>query len=91
MNANSSITHDKAELVLQTDIGEVKVSATGQGVEIYLPGCGVKSQENGAPIYLDFWGSAPKLYVWADINEEDYTHGVAFGRALEAHRVSEEE
>lgn len=40
-----------------------------------------------APVYLEFVNGRPKLYVWANINQEDPTHVIDLRLAMESMRI----
>jgi hypothetical protein len=71
---------------IETPAGTVVVKGNDLGVEIGIRGYGVKTEDNGAPIYLDTFSELPMLYVWADINQEDATHKIDISKALESNR-----
>jgi len=55
--------------------------------EVYVPGCGSKVQDNAPIIYIEFEASGnPVMYIWADINQEDWTHRIELKDALESNR-----
>jgi hypothetical protein len=65
------------------------------GLEIYLDGYGTCAMApgRGAPIYLEIPpGEAdPKLFVWADIDQEDPTHAMSLKGARESDHISPQE
>lgn len=79
----------KPEEIQPKDIG---VTREGAGVCLSIPGYGDKTSADGhgAPILLTCGdGMPPKLYVWADINQEDPTHIIDLDEAQECRRVDD--
>ena len=72
-----------------------RVEVRHGGLEIYLDGYGVYTMNPGfgAPLYLEISpdDGHVRLYVWADINQEDYTHVIDLEAAREAVRKEAEE
>jgi len=54
-----------------TKIRKVRVTVETQGVCIQPEGTGVFDGADCGPIFLEFQGGKPVLYVWTDINGED--------------------
>lgn len=61
----------------------------GQYAEVAIPGCGMQTQDNGPVLYIEFENGKPVLYIWGDINSEDYTHHISLEHALESNRSNE--
>jgi hypothetical protein len=58
----------------------------GSWIDIFIEGYGQCNMPagTGAPIYLEVQDDGtPKLYVWADINQEDPTHIIDLSGAKE--------
>jgi hypothetical protein len=58
----------------------------GQYAEVTIPSCGTQTQDNGPVIFIEFENNKPILYIWADINQEDWTHRIELKDALEGNR-----
>lgn len=64
---------------------------TELGIEIGFDGYGIRngvrgSELSSAPIYIEFYQGEVVLYVWADINDEDYSHKISLEGARESNR-----
>jgi len=57
-----------------------------QSAELFVPGCGTKTQDDGAVVIIEFEDGNPIMYIWSDINSEDWTHRIDLSNALEASR-----
>ena len=62
----------------------------GLGIDISGYGDFGSSDGNGTPIFLDLSEDEPRLFVWADINEEDPTHIIPLDAAREDRRNEQE-
>lgn len=64
----------------------VRIVSVGAGLEILPHGLGLRSMQHGfgGPLFLEREGGVWKLYVWADINQEDPTHVIDLSGAAEA-------
>jgi len=60
-----------------------------QSAELFVPGCGAKTQDNGPVAFVEFQDGKPVLYIWSDINQEDWTHRIDLSDALESSREEE--
>ena len=58
-------------------------------MSLYFDGYGEFTAENhhGSPVYLELYDGVLKLYVWADINQEDPTHIIDLSGAKESNRA----
>lgn len=61
-----------------------------QSAELFIPGCGMKTQDDGAVVYVEIEDGTPIMYIWSDINSEDWTHRIDLTNALESSREEEE-
>lgn len=68
----------------------VKVEAVENGLFIQPAGTGTWDGDY-APILLEIVNGTPFLYVWADINQEDFTHKIDLTGALESSRKPDQE
>ena len=57
---------------------------------VMVPGCGAKNYPNGPIIQIEIEDSRPVLFVYADINQEEYTHKISLEHALESNRDEQE-
>jgi hypothetical protein len=76
---------DDPSIIQYTQVGNFKVAVNQvlNGLEIFIKGYGTTNEEPGmgGPLYLDLAAdneitdepSHPILYVWGDINDEDFT------------------
>lgn len=67
---------------------EVTMEGPGNGLAIH-PSMTGTSAGNFPPIYLEMVDGKLKLYVWADINEEEPTHKIELNGAFECARTRE--
>ena len=75
------------------DGGEIAVSivATEEHITIAFEGYGdrVSWPGHGRPILLELYNGVPRVVVWGDINQEDYTDIVTLAGAAESQREQE--
>lgn len=82
----------EAKLIDQDDTSKtlsVLVEAPGNGLLLLRPeGFGEKTalDGHGHPIALELYEGKVRLFVWADINQEDPTHTIDLSGALESNR-----
>jgi len=60
---------------------------------IVVPGCSKRSDpgENSPIIYIEIEHDEPVMYIYADINQDAWTHRIALKDALESHREEDTE
>jgi hypothetical protein len=80
---NSKITiHD-----LTTNApADIHISAGVNGLFVHPEGTGTHDGDCYAPILLEIIDGKPFLYVYADINQIDFTHRIDLSTALESNR-----
>lgn len=66
----------------------LRIVSIGSGVELLPYGLGLQAMAHGfgGPIYLEREAGRYKLYVWADINQEEPTHVIDLSGAAESQR-----
>ena len=62
-----------------------------QSVELKVPGCNRKCFDDAGVIVVEIKNGKPVLYVYSDINIEDWTYRIELRDALESNREPEEE
>ncbi len=67
-------------------------SATGSSrANITVPGCGTRTSEaEDAVLHVDIRNGEIKLYVWADINQENPTHIIDLSKAQLTNREAQD-
>lgn len=80
-----------SRLYAELDGHKVIVEATGDAIFLRLEGYGTAVENEGWPIRIDWFHGHPTVYIWADINQEDFTHEISLEQALEQepHSVGE--
>lgn len=59
-------------------------------VSVHIEGTGTSTETDGAPIIIEVGDDEkPRLIVWADINEENATHIIDMGGAMESNYKGE--
>lgn len=53
-------------------------------------GCKGMKRGEGFPAIFEWYEGKPWLYVWADINTEDFTHAIDLSGAMESERLPED-
>ena len=48
------------------------------------------AEGHGNPVLVEFVNGTPRVFVWADINQEDPTHMIDLSGALESNRTEED-
>ena len=77
--------HSHHGQVMRLPYGNIFPQTEDTYLDLVIEGFGTKAMPSGtsAPIYLEIQNGVPKLYVWADINEEDPTHIIDLSGAKE--------
>jgi len=63
--------------------GNVTIETSSSGISIRPHGTGTKTCEGGSPIWIERQNGEIRIYVWADINQEDPTHVISLNNAKE--------
>jgi len=58
-------------------------------LEVFVEGMSTLSEEQGAPIYLEYYEGKWWMRIWADINSQDPTHSIDMSGALDKARDAE--
>jgi hypothetical protein len=71
---------------------DVEVKCDGNGITIRPIGYGefCSTDGHGAPILIELQNGVPSVYIWADINQEDFTHKVTLENAAENKRKEDD-
>jgi len=70
----------------------VKVEGNGDVILIRPKGYGDNCSQNGhgTPILIELQNGVPTVYIWADINKEDFTHKITLKNAAEDKREEDD-